>query len=216
MEINKIHLMDALEFLKSLDEKSVDLVLTDPPYAIKWKQQIELHGRKVMYHKFDELAGDGGWDKVDIKQLYLDLFKEFDRVVKDNGSVLIFVRNEWITYCLEAGKQFHFDVKASLYWEKNNPIPQVRKKNYLSSVETVVWLARWNEDFCDFTFNFKKQKEMKNFIRLPLCQGLERTEHPTQKPLTLIKFLLEVHSNKGDLIIDPFVGSGTTAVPVRI
>lgn len=211
LQINSIFLMDAFEFLKQIDDK-LDLVLTDPPYNIRWKQQIELHGRKVMYHAFDELTGENGWDKVDIKKLYEFLFKEFDRIIKDNGSVIIFLRNEWITYCLEAGKQNNFDVKASLFWKKNNPVPQIRKKNYLSSVETIVWLARWNDDFCDFTFNFKTQKEMHNFIEMPLCQGNERTEHPTQKPLDLIKYLLEVHSNRGDLICDPFVGSGTTAV----
>ena len=212
LETNKIYNLDALEFLKQLDGKSVDLILTDPPYNIRWKQQIELHGRKVMYHNFDELAGENGWDVVDTKELYDTLFKEFDRVVKDNGSVIIFVRNEWITNCIDAGKKYKFDVKASIYWHKTNPVPQIRKKNYLSSVETIVWLARWNDDFCNFTFNFGMQKEMHNFIQMPLCGGDERSLHPTQKPLKLIRNFIKIHSNENDLICDPFIGSGTTAV----
>ena len=91
---------------------------------------------------------------------------------------------------------------------------QIRKKNYLSSIETILWVARF-ADKCPFTFNFKKQKEMHNLITMQTCCGKERTKHPTQKPVKLIKHLLEIHSNPNDIILDPFLGSGTTAVACK-
>jgi len=208
---------DCFEGIKRIPDNSVDLVLTDPPYNIKTKQPIELHGRKAMYIDIIEKMG---WDNIDIKELYNDIFPEFNRVVKNDGSVIIFVRTEWITYAIESAMKNNFDIKATITWHKTNPIPQVRKKNYLSSTESVLWFARWDEKKCPFTFNFKKQKEMHNFIELPLCGGKERIclngeTHPTQKPLALIKYLLEIHSNENDVVCDPFFGSGTTAVACK-
>jgi site-specific DNA-methyltransferase (adenine-specific)/modification methylase len=154
------------------------------------------------------------WDIMD-KKLYDKLYREFDRIVKNNGGVIIFTRAEYISWALESAIRNNFDVKATIVWHKTNPIPQIRKKNYLSSVENILWVARWNDNKCDFTFNFKTQKEMHNFIEMPICGGNERTIHPTQKPIKLIKHLLQIHSNKNDLVLDPFLGSGTTAVACK-
>lgn len=206
--INKVINEDCFNILKLIPDKSIDLILTDPPYNLRWKQQIELHGRKAFYHNYKELKE---WDKID-KEFYIKIFKEFDRIVKDTGSVIIFCKTELVTWVLEAGIENNFDYKATINYVKSNPVPQCRKKNYCSSFETICWLARWHEKKCLFTFNFKKQKEMHNFIELPICSGKERTIHPTQKPLKLIKHLLEIHSNPGDLVFDPFGGSGTTGV----
>jgi len=209
--INQVICGDCLEIMKGIPDKSIDLVLTDPPYNLRWKQSIELHGRKALYgHKIETEK----WDVMD-KILYQKLFKEFDRIVKDNGSILMFTRSEYISWALESALGNNFDNKATIIWHKTNPVPQVRKKNYLSSIETIFWAARWNDHKCNFTFNFKNQKEMHNFIEMPLCGGKERTIHPTQKPIKLIEHLLQIHSNKNDLVLDPFLGSGTTAVACK-
>ena len=210
--INKIIQGDALEIMKGIPDNSIDLVLTDPPYELEWRQSINFKNRKSMFHHKEETQK---WDKG-VKELYPALFKEFDRIVKYTGSVLIFTRAEYITWALEAGKANHFDSKATIVWHKTNPIPQVRKKNYLSSIEMILWLARYDKKKCPFTFNFSTQKEMHNFIETPICGGKERTSHPTQKPLQLIEKLLSVHSNENDLVLDPFLGSGTTAVACKL
>lgn len=212
MDINKIYCMDCFDGLPQIDDKSIDLVLTDPPYNVKLKQSINLKGRKAMYKDFDDMD----WDKLNIKKLYDAVFPEFDRIVKGNGSVLMFCRLEWITYLIDSAKDNNFDVKATIIWHKTNPVPQVRKRNYLSSVEAIVWVARWDNDKCLFKFNFKTQNEMHNFFEGPICQGPERTQHPTQKPLYLIKWLIENHSDRGDIILDPFIGSGSTAVASKL
>jgi len=208
---NKIICNDCLKFLPKIPDNSIDLVLTDPPYELDWRQSINFKNRKSMFHHKKETQK---WDK-EVKELYPILFKEFDRIVKFNGSILIFTRSEYITWAVEEAKKNNFDNKATIIWHKTNPIPRVRKKNYLSSIETILWIARYNEKKCPFTFNFKTQNEMHNFIEMPLCGGKERTEHPTQKPLKLIEHLLEIHSNENDIILDPFIGSGTTAVACK-
>ena len=212
---------DCFTGLKNVKDKSIDLVLTDPPYDIKWKQQIELHGRKAFGHNFEELKA---WDnKIPIEELYDQLFPELDRVTKSNGSIIMFCRNEYITRVIDAGRKNNFDIKASIFFHKSNPAPQIRKKNYLSSIETAVWLGRWNDEKCDFTFNFINQKEMHNCWETQICSGGERQgyvtdnggTHPTQKNLSDIEKLMRIHSNEGDTILDAFLGSGTTLVAAR-
>lgn len=202
---------NCLEKFKDIADKSIDLVFTDPPYELDWKEPIKFKERKDMLHHTEQTKK---WDNV--LELYPILFKEFDRVVKDSGSILMFIRSEHISYPIEWAKKNNFEHKATIVWHKPNPCPQVRKRNYLSSFETVIWEARFSEDKIKFTFNFKRQNEMHNFIEMPLCGGNERTEHPTQKPLKLMKHFLEIHSNENDLIFDPFFGSGTTAVACKL
>lgn len=211
MLTSKLILGDAIEELKKIEDKTIDLVLTDPPYQLDWRQSIHFKNSKSMFHHKNETSI---WD-IGVKVLYKILFKEFDRIVKYEGSVIIFVRSEFITWAVEEAKANNFDNKATIIWNKTNPMPQVRKKNYLSAIETILWVARYNKAKCPFTFNFKTQNEMHNIISLPLCGGSERTEHPTQKPLKLISYLLEIHSNTNNLIIDPFMGSGTTGVACK-
>jgi len=209
---NTIVCGDALLELKKFPDESIDLILTDPPYQIRWKSQIELHGRKAFYHNYQELKE---FDNIDVKELYKKIYPEFDRILKSTGSLLMFVRNEKVTYAVDEGLRNNLDTKTIISWHKTNPLPQVRKVNYLSSIESILWQARWFDKKIQFTFNFKKQKEMHNFIEMPICSGNERTSHPTQKPLKLIEHLIEIHSNPNDLILDPFIGSGTTAVACK-
>lgn len=219
METNKIIQGDCIEELKKLEDNSIDLILTDPPYNLdfsKYDNLTDSTGRK--YHHTENTS----WDlkeNNDMKELSKRLFKEFDRVLKESGSVIIFGSQEWAYYYYEPAIQNNFDLKCQLIWIKSNPIPQIRHKNYRSAHENIIWFARYKEKKVPFTFNFTNQKEMKNVFEFPILGGKERLRdnnnqaiHPTQKPLKLIRKLLEVHSNEGDLVVDCFGGSGTTAV----
>jgi len=209
--LNKIHRIDCFKGFSFIPDNSIDLILTDPPYNIKLKDTIELEG-KTIYKNLSQME----WDKVNIKELYDRLFPYLDRIVKPDGSVLMFCRLENVTYLIDSAKKNNFDVKATIIWHKTNPVPQIRKRNYRSSTEAIVWVARWHDDKCLFKFNFKSQREMHNFIEHPLCNGKERTAHPTQKPLKIIRDLVEKHSNRDDVVLDPFMGSGTTAVACKL
>ena len=208
MKTNQIIKGDCIEEMKKLPDNSVDAIITDPPYKLQFKNPIDLHGRKAFYGSLQDMD----WDKLNIKELYEKLFPQFNKILKKDGSILIFVRTEWITYCIDEAEKNGFKIKATITWHKTNPVPQVRKKNYLSSTESILWFSRWNEEKILFTFNFKKQKEMHNFVEFPICSGNERTKHPTQKPLKLMERLVHIHTNEGDTILDPFLGSGTTAI----
>lgn len=208
MEINQIYNIDALELLKGIDDKSCNLILTDPPFALDFSKYDTLSdkgGRK--FHYTEKLLWDKGFD---LKGMSEKLFPEFDRILKDDGSIIMFGPQEWGAYFFFPAKENHFHLKGQIIWEKDNPIPNLRCKNYRSTHECIVWFARWDEKKCLYTFNWKGQRLMKNVIKMPILQGEERLDHPTQKSLKLIKFLLEVHSNPNDLVVDPFSGVATT------
>jgi len=211
--INKIVQADCLEFIKKIPDNSIDLVLTDPPYNIdfsSYDNKTDRSGKK--YHNTEKLQ----WDKkFDLKEISKVLFKEFDRIVKSSGSIVMFGPQNWAYYYYGPAIQNNFDLKAQIIWIKSNPVPQARRKNYLSAHENIAWFARYSKK-CPFTFNFISQNEMRNVFTFPICQGDERTEHPTQKPLKLIEKLLNIHSNKNDVVLDPFLGSGTTAVACKL
>jgi len=212
--INQIIQGNCIEIIKEIPNNLIDLIFTDPPYVLDWKDPIKFKERKDIFHHKLETEK---WDCGDINQLYLDIASEFNRVLKEGGSVLIFCRVENISYVKKIFIENGFFYKATIMWHKKNPAPQVRKKNYVSSYETLCWLVKgFDEDKIRYTFNFKTQNEMHNFIEMPICMGKERTDHPTQKPIKLIKHYLEIHSNENDLVLDPFIGVGTTALACKM
>lgn len=211
--VNKIINDDCLKVLKEIPDKCIDLVLTDPPYFLDWKEPLKFKDRKDVYHhkQTTEL-----WDTTsNVTTYYNNLFLQFEKILKQSGNILTFCKVENLSYLKQSALKNNLKFKATIIWHKTNPMIQIRKKNYVSSFETLVWLAKHNENNIT-TFNFGLQKNMHNFIELPICMGNERSEHPTQKPLKLIKHFIKIHSNKNDIILDPFVGSGTTAVACKL
>jgi site-specific DNA-methyltransferase (adenine-specific)/modification methylase len=98
-----------------------------------------------------------------------------------------------------------------MVWHKTNPAPKFRRAGFLNSCELIVCM--WNKGH---TWNFTKQNEMHNFIESPICMGNERLKdpkHPTQKPVSVLKKLINIASNEGDMILDPFAGVGSRIKP---
>ena len=103
-----------------------------------------------------------------------------------------------------------FDTFQYMVWHKTNPIPKFRKAGFLNSCELI--LCMWNKEHI---WNFGKQNEMHNFIETPICMGRERLKdpvHPTQKPLKVLKHIINIASNPGSLVFDPFMGVGSTGI----
>ncbi|MFX0211427.1 MAG: DNA-methyltransferase, partial [Candidatus Hodarchaeota archaeon] len=96
-------------------------------------------------------------------------------------------------------------------WHKTNPIPQVRKVSFLSSLE--LFVCSWN---VSHKWNFSNQNDMHNLIEYPICMGDERTEHSAQKPLEVMAYIIKIATNENDIVLDPFMGSGTTAIASRL
>jgi DNA modification methylase len=198
---NQIILGDCFEVLSKMDKNSVDLILTDPPYNISKSSNFTKNSTNI---KFNKISIDfGEWDKEEVN---LDkLFSEYKRVLKPGGTMIIFY-DVWKAERLKITAEDHgFRQPRICQWIKNNPTPINSKVNYLSNaIEFFFTFTKGKKP----TFNSSYDKGIYNF---PLCHGHERTEHPTQKPIELIKSIIEKHSNKGDIILDTFGGSGTLA-----
>ncbi len=216
-EKNSIQIIfgDFYEEQQNFPDGSVDLILTDPPYNVSNERVFKLAGRSDISQDFGE------WDKYE-KQAFIDLFREwgriFYRLLRDGGSGYIFTSDEYISYLWDALKEQGLNVKATVVWHKTNPGTQVVKTNYRSSVEYILFFTKGEEH----TFHWFGENEMHNFIEAPICGGEERvkdskgnTMHPTQKPLQVLKHLVERSSNGGDVVFDCFAGAGSTAVAAK-
>lgn len=190
-----VYLGDCLEVLPTLEAASVALVLTDPPYNVSEEgADIRHAGTGALAQKRDFGAWDYEWHPAPMLAAVAPLLPR-------GGSLLAFTSDRLLSAYRECEA---FNPRGTIVWEKTNPPPTPRP-SYVSATEWIAWLqkpgskATWNAS--GFTVNV---------LRYPICGGNERTEHPTQKPIDLIKELITRHSNPGDLILDPFMGSGTT------
>ncbi len=181
---------DSLTVASLLDGGSIDLVLTDPPYNVR-SADIVLAGRSAMARDFGEWDED--WSPV-------PHLIEWERLLRAGGSVLAFTSDR----LLSAYREGPLKPRGTVVWHKDNPPPHPRPA-YVQATEWIVWLqkegaaATWNGN--GYTINVEHDSAP---------SGSERTPHPTQKPIDLMRRLIQRHSNPGDMILDPFMGSGTT------
>jgi len=214
--LNKVIEGDCLRVLKDIPNESIDLIITDPPYNVSTNLKIDRsrwgkkQKRKAIIN-FDY----GEWDKKGKDEFYQftsEWFCECKRVLKQGGSIYIFFTKELISW-FHQWRAKDIKTKNIISWIKSNPLPAFNRTNYRSAVEFIYFGQKEGEKA---TFNFGQQKDMKNWFEHSLVQGKVRTKHPTQKPLGLIQKFIEVSSNKDDLVLDPFTGSGTTAVAAKM
>jgi site-specific DNA-methyltransferase (adenine-specific) len=204
---------DCLEILAAIPENSVDLVFADPPYFLS-NGGITCHaGKMVSVHK-------GDWDK----SRGADANHEFNRawlaaaqrVLKPNGSIWVSGTAHVIHSVGFALQQLGFKLLNDISWVKPNPPPNLSCRYFTHATETIIWAAKDKKS--RHTFNYKLMKEtnrgkqMKSVweIRPPESWEKRFGKHPTQKPVALLERILEASTNEGDLVLDPFAGSGTT------
>jgi site-specific DNA-methyltransferase (adenine-specific) len=190
---------DCLDNMKDIKSGSVDLILTDPPYIIS-RDSGYTSGKLKKYktHSIDF----GEWDK---EPLQLEaLFEEYYRVLKNGGTLIMFYDIWKFQECKEVADKVKFKQPRIGTWVKTNPVPINSKINYLSNaIEYFMTFVKKGGP----TYNSVYDNAIYEY---PICHGKERTEHPTQKPLKLITDLILKHTNDGDLVLDMFMGSGTT------
>ncbi|MCU0578005.1 MAG: site-specific DNA-methyltransferase, partial [Desulfobacterota bacterium] len=181
----EIVLGDSKRLIKKIKDHSVDLILTDPPYNLgKYSTgNIELSWRKDINN---DLAD---WDVVHFDPF--EWVEEFKRILKPTGNLFAFTSYNLIGKWHEAFDP-EFATFQFMVWHKTNPVPKIYKAGFLNSCELII--CCWNKGH---TWNFLSQKEMHNFMESPICMRPERLKepyHPTQKPLKILKKIIEIAS----------------------
>ena len=206
---------DCLELLKQIPESSVDLVFADPPYFLS-NGGITCHaGRMVSVNK-------GAWDKSQGPEANHDFNRAWlaacQRILKPNGSIWVSGTAHVIHSVGFAMQQLGFKLLNDISWVKPNPPPNLSCRYFTHATETIIWAARDKKS--RHTFNYKLMKEtnrgkqMKSVWEIKPPENWEKKfgKHPTQKPVALLERILLASSNEGDLVLDPFSGSGTTVL----
>lgn len=198
--LNNINLKlgNCIDILDSVDDNSVDMVLTDPPYNISRENKFHTMGRAGIDF--------GEWDKgFNLFSYIRPLF----RVCKKGANVVIF--NDWknIGVISKYAESVGFEIKDMIRWRKSNPMPRNRDRRFVVDYETAIWLVKPGGKW---TFNRVSEAYDRPEYCGPAPSGKEKVGHPTQKPVWLMESLIESLSNKNDVVLDAFMGSGSTGV----
>ncbi|MEM0934492.1 MAG: site-specific DNA-methyltransferase [Pseudomonadota bacterium] len=224
LPLNTIIAGDCVDAMGALPDASVDLIFADPPYNLQLKGEL---------HRPDNSrvdAVDDAWDRFTGFEAY-DRFTrawlaEARRVLKPNGALWVIGSYHNIFRVGAAVQDQGFWILNDVVWRKANPMPNFRGKRLTNAHETLIWASR--SEAAKYTFNYEALKALNEGIQmrsdwlLPLCTGHERLKdargdkaHPTQKPESLLYRVLVGTTNPGDVVLDPFFGTGTTGAVAK-
>src|SRR5688572_25755704 len=216
---------DCIAAMRALPAKSIDLIFADPPYNLQLGGDLNrTDGSHV-----DAVTDD--WDKFDSLAAY-DAFTrawlaEAHRVLKDDGSIWVIGSYHNIFKVGSAVQDLGFWILNDIVWRKSNPMPNFKGTRFTNAHETLIWASK-SRGGRRYTFNYDAMKmandelQMRSDWTLPLCTGEERLKddtgakaHPTQKPEALLHRVVMSSTRPGDVILDPFFGTGTTGAVAR-
>lgn len=207
---------DCLEVLKQLPDHCVDSCIADPPYNMSKKKGLAwAFSRHVtMQEAWDIFSED------DYFTFSFEWIKEVSRVVKPNGNIFIFGTFHNIYLLGFIVQHLPLKIINSLLWLKPNAQPNITCRMFTESAEQLIWACNNTPAKAKgWTFNYPLSKErnggkqMRNFWSIPVTPKSERTgNHPTQKPIALVKRIIELCTQPNDLILDPFAGTGTSGM----
>jgi modification methylase len=215
---------DCLAEMARLPEGSVDLVFADPPY------NLQLNGE---LHRPDNSRVDGveaAWDKfagfAEYDRFTRDWLAAARRLIKPAGALWVIGTYHNIFRIGAVLQDLGFWILNDIVWRKSNPMPNFRGRRFTNAHETLLWCARSRE--ARYTFNYEAMKALNDDLQMrsdwliPLCGGPERLRdgggkkaHPTQKPEALLHRVLLASSKPGDLVLDPFFGTGTSGAVAK-
>ncbi len=215
---------DCVKIMRSLPEKSVDLIFADPPY------NLQLGGDLHRPNNSKVDAVDNDWDQYDSIQHYDEFTRQWlgaaRELLKDDGAIWVIGSYHNIFRLGYILQDMGFWILNDVIWRKTNPMPNFRGRRFTNAHETLIWAGKSKES--KYTFNYNSMKalnedlQMRSDWHLPLCTGGERLKdadgkkaHPTQKPESLLYRVLSASSKKGDVVLDPFFGTGTTGAVAK-
>jgi len=220
---NKIVNGNSIEILKKIPDKTFDLVFADPPYNL----QI---GKKLKRPDDSKVNGvNDKWDQFKSFRDYDNFCKawlaECKRILKDNGSIWVIGSYHNIFRLGYLMQNLDYWILNDVIWRKNNPMPNFKGTRFTNAHETLIWASKKKKS--KYTFNYQSLKCLNDDLQMrsdwifPICSGKERLKkegkkiHSTQKPEALLHRIVLATTNKNDVIFDPFLGTGTTAVVAK-
>ncbi len=225
LPVNEVLVGDCLEKLASLAPSSVDLVFADPPYNLQLEQALSRPDQSLVD------AVDDDWDKfasfADYDEFTRAWLSGVRRVMKDNATIFVIGSYHNIFRVGTILQDLGFWILNDIVWRKANPMPNFRGRRFTNAHETLIWAAK-SAAAKNYTFNYEALKAANEDCQarsdwfLPICTGAERLKnaagsktHPTQKPEALLARVLHAASQAGDLVLDPFFGTGTTGAVAK-
>ena len=215
---------ECISILKQLPDKSANLIFADPPYNLQLKNELY----RPNMTRVDGVSDS--WDKFASFAEY-DIFcdswlRECRRVLTDDGAIWVIGTYHNIGRLSRLMQDLGFWMQNDVIWHKTNPMPNFRGVRFTNATETLLWAKKSEKSRA--VFNHKKMKaenggkQMTNVWRFPICGGAERLRdaagkklHSTQKPESLLRRIILATSRPGDVVLDPFSGSGTTVAVAR-
>lgn len=204
---------DCLDIMKDIPKSTVDLILTDPPYNLG----LFMKNRDTNLAKMrDNFFVEAGWDNFSVEDWEISIDKFFLRsakVMKNGGAMIMFMAIIKVETIIKIAEKHGFYYKTTGIWHKTNPMPRNMNLHFVNSTEAWIYFIYKKRTG---TFN-NEGKLYHDFIESALTNSSEKVygKHPTQKPESLIKHFVLLLSNPDDLILDPFMGSGTTGVVAK-
>ena len=214
---------DCIEAMRSLPSASVDLVFADPPYNLQLGGDLARpdgsHVDAVTDH-WDKFASFAAYD-----QFTREWLAEARRVLKPNGSLWVIGSYHNIFRVGAILQDMGFWILNDVVWRKANPMPNFKGTRFTNAHETLIWASMGEK--ARYTFNYRAMKTLNDELQmrsdwvLPICGGQERLKsggtkvHPTQKPEALLYRVMLATTNKGDVVLDPFFGTGTTGAVAK-
>ena len=224
LETDVIRVGDCVRLMDQLPEGSVDLVFADPPY------NLQLAGELLRPNNTKVDGVDEAWDRFGSFQDYDDFTRAWlsgaRRALKPDGSLWVIGSYHNIFRVGAILQDLGFWILNDMVWRKSNPMPNFRGRRFTNAHETLIWAAK--SESSKYTFNYLSMKALNEDLQmrsdwfLPICNGGERIKeedgrkaHATQKPEALLHRVLMASSRPGDVVLDPFLGSGTTAAVAK-
>lgn len=223
LELNKIHQGDCIELLKQVPDNSVDLIFADPPYNLQLNNELVRPDQSkvdAVNDDWDKFASNDAYDKFTLQWL-----TECRRVLKNTGSIWVIGTYHNIYRVGSIIQDLGFWMLNDIVWIKTNPMPNFKGTRFNNAHETLIWATKAKSS--KYTFHYHSMKVMNDDLQMrsdwliPICQGEERIKvngqkaHSTQKPAELLYRVILATSNPGDIVLDPFSGSGTTAAVAK-
>lgn len=208
---------DTFEYLTKFPNETVDIVIADPPYFLSNGGFTNSSGRKVSVDK-------GDWDKATEEEaynFYFNLIKQTKRILKKNGCIWIFGTFHNIYTVGHILKIHGFKILNNVTWKKIDPGENLSHRMFTHSTETIIWAVK---DKGKQIFNYDELKDiycddkLTDVWRTPTTKLREKKygKHPAQKPISIMMKILSASTTSNSLVLDPFVGSGTTAVACKL